>query len=125
MNRRKISLAISLIMLLTILSCVANRSYVKNSYDILAASQSSYDMALSIAADVYIRGLMSEDAKASILKAGNVYATAHNTAVDILAKYVESEDLEDQAKVEKQILIVTEALSELLALVKPFIEEID
>ena len=55
------------------------------------------------------------------IEIGGVYANAHNAAVEALARYEETKALEEQELMIAQIDIATEALSKLLALIRPYL----
>jgi len=87
----------------------------------LSASQISYDTGMKTVADLYRQGRITEREKQTIISIGTTYATAHNLAVEALAKYEETKSLEQQELMEVQIEIATNALAELLGLIRPFL----
>lgn len=121
MKRAKLAIA-GVILLFLIASCTYNIGLVRSTYKMLSASQISYDTALKAAADLYRQGRMSDDQKVKVIEIGEVYAEAHNAAVEALARYEETKDLAEQEIMTKQIEIAAQALSELLALIRPYLE---
>ena len=122
---KKISLThlILIIILFSFISCVVSTSFVKTSYDVLAVSQTSYDTSMKAAADLYKQGIFGEEVKTKILNVAKVFQNSHNAAVETLAKYKETGSLKDKELLEKQISLVSEALANLLTIIKPFLEE--
>jgi flagellar basal body-associated protein FliL len=120
--KRKLSIII-ILALFMLTACAYNASLVSTSYKALSISQTSYDTAMKMAADIDNRGLLKPDDKASILKLGSTYSTAHNAAVEALAKYSETKSSSDSELLEQQMTIASEALSSLLTIIKPYLED--
>lgn len=120
----KIKLTIlSIILILTLTSCAYNTSLINTSYKALSISETSYDTTMSIARDLDSRGLLPLKDKAKIIKYGTTFSKAHNAAVEALAKYSETKDLSDSETLESQMSIASEALSNLLLIIKPYLKE--
>ena len=121
MNRqRNFILLIIGIFLLT--ACAYNAGLVKTTYNLLAASQASYDTAMKVAVDLYAQKRIGNAEKQSIIAVGTTYATAHNAAVNALASYEETKNADEQKKMEIQITIATTALTDLLQMIRPYLE---
>jgi lactam utilization protein B len=114
----------SLLLIGTLLAaCAYNISYVNTTYDLLAVSQSSYETTIKTVIDLHKQGRISDEDKAKVFEVGKQFAIAHNAAVEALAQYEESGMMIGQAQLEKQITAAAEALSSLLQIVKPYLQE--
>ena len=120
--KRKLSI-ITVLILFTLTACAYNASLVNTFYKALSVSQTSYDTAMSMAADLDSRGLLKSTDKDSIVKYGTTYSTAHNAAVEALAKYSETKSSADSELLDQQMTIASEALSSLLTIIKPYLED--
>jgi hypothetical protein len=98
-----------------------NQKLVNSTYKVLAASHESYDTAMKTAAGLYYRNLISEETKREIVKHGATYSGAHNAAVDALADYAETADAANEERLTKHLDIAADALSDLLALIQPYL----
>jgi len=116
----KIAIILPLIFLLV--ACGAYQSsFVKTSFKALEVSKTSYETARSIANDLYVQGKITEEKKVEIETAAKSFAKAHNAAVEALAKYRETKTLESQELAEKQVLLASSALADLLNILKPYL----
>lgn len=106
-----------------LVSCAYNLGYVNTTYDLLAVSKASYEMAIRTAIDLEKQGRITAEEKARIFAIGRDFATAHNAAVEALAQYEEYSFLAGQDELEKNIEIAAQALSNLLKIVKPYLPE--
>ena len=120
--KRKLSLSIILISFILV-SCAYNASLVQTSYKALVVSQTSYDTSMKSAVDLYKRGIFGEEVKMKILNAADIYHKAHNVAVEALAKYEETRSSIDADLLEKQINLTSEALVNLLTIIRPYLEK--
>lgn len=102
-------------------ACAYNQSLVNTAYKSLSVSQTSYDTAMKIIADLDREGHLSTSARDDMLKAANIYHDAHNTAVDTLVTYQETKSDSDEEKLEKQLIAASEALSQLLKTIEPYL----
>lgn len=107
--------------LVGMVACAYNVGYVKTTYDMLAVSQTSYDMAMSTAVDLYRQGRITDSDKEKIFAKGKEFALAHNAAVDALVSYAETRDAADQELMEAQVKIAASALGVALELLKPYL----
>jgi len=127
LNKEKVmkrKLSVSLIFLIFILgACAYNASFVKTSYDILAISQTSYDTSMKVVVDLDKRNILLGNDKIKILAVATIFYQTHNSAVEALAKYEETKSSVDQELLEKQITLVSEAISNLLTIIRPYLEE--
>lgn len=110
-------------LLLLLVGCMHNVKLVTVSYNVLATSQASYDAAMKSVADLYKQGRISDDAKEKIVTVARTYSEAHNAAVKALDAYNTSGDASDEERLTQQILLANQALIDLLAIVKPYLEE--
>ena len=101
--------------------CAYNVGMVKTTYKLLTVSKVSYDTAMKTAADLYSQKRITDEQKAEIIKIGKTFAGAHNTAVEALARYEETKAVVEQQKMSEQIAIASEALAEILNLIKPYL----
>ena len=122
MKRLKNYSAIIVLLLFTV-SCAYNASMVKVSYNVLAVSSQAYDVSMKTMADLDARGLLPREKKTEIISAATTYYSNHNSAVELLAKYQETKDLQDQQLLEHQLAIMSETLTSLLNLIKPYLED--
>ena len=114
---------IVILTLLVLTSCAYNASLVNTSYKALNMSQATYDTTMKMAADLDSRGLLSFTDKALIIELGSTYSTAHNDAVEALIKYSETKSSTDSDLLDQQVTIASEALLNLLAVIKPYLED--
>ena len=121
--KTKRNVLILLVGMVFLASCTYNIGLVKTTYKMLSASQISYDTGMKIAADLYNKGRITDREKQTIISIGTTYVSAHNAAVEALARYEETKSLEDQNLMTAQIEIATNTLAELLALIRPYITE--
>jgi len=115
-----VALALAAVMIFT-QSCAYNVGLVKTTYKLLTVSNVSYDTAMKTAADLYAQKRITDEQKAEIIKIGKTFAGAHNAAVEALARYEETKALAEQEKMSQQIAIASEALSQILNLIKPYL----
>ncbi len=121
--KKKLSLLSLLPLIFLTFSCAHNAGSVKTSYDILAASQLSYDMAMKVLVDLDIHGHLLPDRKSSLLKSAHTYYIQHNNAVATLARYEETKDLKDRKLLAAQLTIASDALISFLNSLKPYLGE--
>lgn len=121
--RRRFNLSMVVILALVLTACATSPSLINTTYDLLAGSKESYDTSMRVAADLYAQGELTLEQKQDVLKVGKVYHDAHNAAVEALASYAETGNLEDQERLEKQIAIASSALSKIFKIVRPYLEE--
>ncbi len=120
----KRKLSVFVIMLAFILTaCAYNASMVQTSYKVLSISNLSYDTGMKVVADLDKRGLLPQDEKIKILAVATTFYQAHNAAVAALVKYKETQTLTDQELVEKQIVLASEAIANLMLLITPYLLE--
>ena len=101
--------------------CAYNMGLVQTTYKLLTVSNISYDTAMKTAADLYAQKRITEEQKAEIIKIGKTFAGAHNAAVEALASYEETKAVSEQEKMSIQIVMASEALAEILNLIKPYL----
>lgn len=118
---RKLNYLLIALLTIFIASCAYNASLVKTAYDTLQVSQVSYDTSMKIVSDLYKRGELNEDEKEKVISYASTYSKAHNAAVEALASYEESRSMEDKEQLEKQLTSASEALTNLLQIIKPYI----
>ena len=101
--------------------CAYSGGMVKTTYKLLTVSNVSYDTAMKTAADLYSQKRITDEQKAEIIKIGKTFAEAHNAAVEALASYEETKAVSEQEKMSAQISIASNALAEILNLIKPYL----
>ena len=106
-----------------IAGCSYNASTVKTSYQALAVSQQSYDGAMTVFAGLVADGMIDEGTKMEVIEAASIYAQAHNSAIEALLIYKETENASDLELYQKQMALVSVALSDLMDIVKPYLLE--
>lgn len=104
-------------------SCAYNTSLVNTSYDTLQVSATAYDTSMKVVADLYARDEISDEEKQEIKEIASTYSQVHNAAVEALADYQDTKDVDDKERLEKQMAAASEALSKLLNIIRPYIEE--
>lgn len=101
--------------------CTYSQPTVKSSYQALSISQQAYDGAMITFADLVKQGHINNETKIKILEYATIYFKAHNSAVDALVAYTETENAQDLHLVEKQITVVSSALEDLMEIIKPYL----
>jgi hypothetical protein len=122
--KRRDSFVVLLVGVMFLVSCAYNIGMVNSTYKLLTVSNVSYDTAMKTAADLYAQKRITIEQKNEIIKIGKTFAGAHNAAVEALACYEETKDVSEQEKMSAQIVIASEALTNLLALIKPYLLEV-
>lgn len=122
MQKRKLMLMV--VALVFLVGCTYNIGLVNTTYKLLAASQIGYDTSMKMAADLYRQDRITDREKESIIAVGTIYSTAHNAAVEALARYQETRSMDDQEAMTTQIEIATNAMAELLHLLQPYLTEV-
>lgn len=103
-------------------SCASNQAFINTSYKTLTVSRTTYDNTMLALVDMYRSGNLPSNALEKILVAGKVYSDAHNAAVEALARYVETKDLIEKDRIAEEIKIAAQALTEILNIAKPYLE---
>lgn len=118
----KVKITLITLLSLFLFSCAYNTSLVKTSYDILSVSQTTYDTTLKIISDLYSRGMIPEEKRTEIIAKANTFHLAHNSAVESLARYEETRSMSDQESLTAQLSLASSALTDLLIILKPYLE---
>ena len=118
----KVKITLITILSLFLFSCAYNTSLVKTSYDILSVSRTTYDTSLKVISDLDSRGLIPRNKRTEILSVSNTFYLAHNASVEALARYEETRSLSDQESLTAQLSLASSALTDLLTLIKPYLE---
>ena len=95
MKRIKILLALPLILLLA--TCAYNAQVAQDAYDTLENAKAAYNASLTISAEFYKEGYISEGDKEEIIKVMKAYCNGHNASVIILGEYGKFSELEIDA----------------------------
>jgi hypothetical protein len=85
MKRKLLSVALVFFVVLAVAACAG---FNKNSYRGLGTMAVGYDVAMKSAADLHAKGLISDEGKAEVIKHGEAYAKAHNSAVQAFQDYL-------------------------------------
>lgn len=120
-------LLFGVVMLALLLGCASSHQFVRSTYNIMLTSSVSYDTVMTTARKLYDDKIISDGVWSTIVGSARTYATAHNIAVEALAKYVEkSEEMSEREidALELQMRIAADALRDILNLVKPYIYEL-
>jgi hypothetical protein len=88
-------------------------SFVKNTYSTIDTVRISVDTAMKVSADLYDRGIIGDEEKASILEIHAKYRAIHQSACEFLKMYKNLSDKEQQEGIR---LKIEDALQGLLAL---------
>lgn len=104
------------ILLIAILFACA--TFTNNAYKSLSVSKVTYDSALSTAADLYAKDILSEDERENVIKYARIYKDAHNSAVMALLKYERTNDPEAKKEYYEEMSVAAEFLSKILDLVE-------
>lgn len=119
--RRKLSVFLILILFLAVtISCAG---FNKNSYRGLGTMAVGYDVAMKSAADLHMKGLISDEGKAEIINIGESYAKAHNAAVQAFQDYLNAPEAEKETAQGKARVAMQASLgfySELLSILTKF-----
>jgi len=120
-RKRSLNFLIIFIAILAILGCAG--SFNKRSFNALGTMGVTYDTALKSAADLYKRGLISDEGKSKIIEAANSYRVAHEDAVTAFQQYL-SLPPEQQAESKQKFITLSQvalsAYSELLSVLTTY-----
>lgn len=101
----------------------ATANFNQRSYQILKTSQSAYDLATDSIIDMHKKGLIEPVDYQKIEAKADIYAEAHNTAVDAIKAYKLGVMTADQTG--DKITAVSVALTEFLKLAQPYILKLE
>lgn len=111
---RKSRLIFGALMVLTLLAFATlpacDDDFTEGAYKTLLVSQQTYDSTMTIAADLYSNGLISDNVKTMIIEVGGKYKDAHNTAVQALITYNKTKNETDKTTYETSIASALEFL---------------
>ena len=110
------------ISMILVIGCVSTQTQTE-AYKTLLVSQTTYDTTLTIAADLYKQGKLTDEQKATIIQYGNQYKQFHNAAVGALLRFHESNDSSDEADYLKNISLASAWLVEMLTFIQPYLED--
>lgn len=117
MNRFLVIITIMLAMI--VLNACATANFNQRSYQILKTSQSAYDLATDSIIDLKKADQISTEEYAKIEAKANIYAKAHNQAVDAIKAYKLGVMTAEQTG--DKLTAVSVALTELLKIAQPYI----
>ena len=115
------SFAVSFIIVFAMVGCAYQLNYVQTTYKLLSVAQVSYETTVQTVIDLQRQGRISAEQKAQIFEVAKTYAIAHNAAVEALAQYEEDKYLLGDERLTACIDTASEALTQLLELVKPYL----
>lgn len=118
---KKLTKTLLPLLLLAFVLASCGASLVQTSYKSLTISKTTYDVSLSLASDLYKRGLMTEDQKNEAIKYGDLYKRVHNEATTALLKYKISGLEEDKDAYLKLAIDLAARLATLVDYVELFI----
>lgn len=123
MKVKKFNLLIISAIILSLALVACGTSFNKKSYQAMGAMSVTYDTAMKSAADLYRKGLISEEGKQAIITAATSYHNAHEQAITAFQEYL-SAPPEQQADKKQQYITVAKvslaAYGELLAVLTKF-----
>jgi hypothetical protein len=117
MKTRK-CLIVFAVLMLAFTGCAVNDSLVRTGYQVLSVSQQSYDVAMKSLIDLHAQGLVTDADFNEAIDAAEKYCTAHNVAVEALAKYKEGGDAMNRNNFEDNLILSSSLLGKLLNIVK-------
>lgn len=117
LNRKHILKAFIICMVLSVLACA---NFTRNTYRTLAAAGESYDIAMSTAGSLYLKGLINEEQKNKVIDIATKYKLAYNVAVDALAMYEKTSDPNDKEKLAAAMSQMAPLLEDLIKIVNEF-----
>jgi hypothetical protein len=106
-----------------IISACATTNINQRTYQILKTSQSTYDLATDSIIALHKSGAISDSDYKKIKDKANIYAEAHNTAVDAIKAFNTGVMTADQTS--SKLEAVSVALMELLKIAQPYILKLD
>lgn len=106
-----------------ILGACATANFNQRSYQILKTSQATYDLATDSIIELNKMGLIPAEDYAKIEAKADIYAEAHNAAVDAIKAF--KLDTMTAEQTGDKIAAVSVALTELLKLAQPYILQLD
>lgn len=112
---------ISFLAILLMLSLVACSAFVSTTYKAGAISKYSWKTAVRGMGELYDEGLISYDVKKDVLKYGELYRVAHNNAMEALARYAETKDVNQQQAYLQFASDASNALADLLNYCRPYL----
>ncbi|MGE4471069.1 MAG: hypothetical protein AB7D47_13125 [Desulfovibrio sp.] len=89
--------AAALALAIIVCGMAACNDYVTSSYKTLAVMGTAYNSTMSAMAEAYSDGLIDDEAKADIIKAGNIFYASYHTARIALATYAAVIEASDNA----------------------------
>lgn len=110
------------ILCLFVAGCAA-KTFNQRSYKILKTSQSAYDLVTDGIIDLHKKGLIPDKDYKNIEKKADIYAEAHNKAVDAIKAYKMGMSTLDQTN--NKLTAVSVALTELLRVAQPYILKLE
>jgi len=102
---------------------IKEENILTNSYTTLSISKVTYNQMLTIAGDLYKKGIISKDQKNEIIKIGKEYKKYHNLAIEALSVYNDTKDLKDQSDYLQKVAIAAGILSDLINSIQPYVQK--
>ena len=109
------------LVILLAFSFVACASFTKNAYRTLGVASVSYDVAMKSAAELYEEGAITDEQKADIIKVGNAYYDAYESAIDALIAYSRTDGAEEKEKLETALVEFGGVAEEFTKVVRKYI----
>ncbi len=103
--------------------CFPKRSFVSWGYSILDTATITYNTGMGTVADMYKRGMIGDEDKATAIEVGNKYRASTEMAIEALASYAEYSERQKQdhyTEMENIILSVNGMGVELFQLIAEF-----
>lgn len=97
-----------------------NSNFIQQGYKAGATSKGAYDMVMSSLSDLYDQGVIGEEEKEKTIEMGNLYVKAHNEAIEALAVYQETNNLDSKQRFLLRMEEASAALARLLNYYKQY-----
>jgi hypothetical protein len=125
-RKRLISIALALSLALFMAqgcATVNHNEVITGGFKVLATSATTYETAFAALADLYQKGLISDDDKQQAVAYGSHFWAGYHISVELLASYAKTNSAEDEAKLNAAIIEMSRLLGVFLEYVGPFLTQ--
>jgi hypothetical protein len=100
-----------------------SEAFTRSAYSTLHTSQTAYNTLTDSLIQLREEGLLNDEAWQKAIEYGDIFADAHNAAVDALYQYklVASQEMENEVR--RQLLAVSKALGKFVSHAQPYIDQ--
>jgi hypothetical protein len=109
----------------SVLNLNKSEDFISNSYKVLKTSKSTYDLTTDSLIQLRTNGQINDDSWTMLNKYGDIYADAHNAAVNALYAYKLLSTESAKGEVEMQIKAVTSAIAVFVRAAAPYVKLLD